>query len=307
MHAIDPNLAHAASVSRRTVIGYALGGVLAAGAATLAPALSASAAVAPTPPLPGEISRCSNQITAVGKKLYDNIQVDINGDIARIFVPQVVKPGQAAPLGVVWFYHGSGRTRDAMNHGFKWNAEYVVDPGSIAICQTAGGTMYSNPVAQQIQRDGYAYMSTLFTVGVNYHRATSGGGAFACAVYAAKIIPKINGLYMVNGMYDVPYAYDTNARDTVGVAFGYDAALIEANNPARAPGSYWKGANVRVLVSDDAHPDTIAPPHVHGLALIEKIKPYAKEASVRTHDLGHGTPDWATSDCLSAFKRWQVG
>lgn len=302
----DQSTGFTRGVNRRNFIRLAAGTALATEAAILAAGSAQAAIASPTPKLPGEISRLGNQITAAGKKPYDNIEVNISGDTARIFVPQIVKPKQAAPVAVVWFYHGSGSDSEAMNHGFKWNAEYVASQGSIAICQTAGGTMYCNPVAQQIQRNGYAYISSLFNVGVNYLRATSGGGALACAVHAGKIIPKINGLYMVNGMYDIRYAYDTNAHDTIGLAFGFNKALIDANNPARASATYWKGANVRVVASDSAHPDTIIPPAHHGLALINKISGVAKEASVRYHSLGHTTPDWATTDCMAAFKRWQL-
>ena len=294
------------NVQRRTFLRLATGAALTAGAAAL-PATPASAAAAgETPKLSGEISRLSNQVSAVGKKLYDNIEVSINGDRARIFVPQIVKPKQAAPVGVVWFYHGSGSDSEAMNHGFKWNAEYVVDQGSVGICQTAGGTLYTNPTAQKIQRNGYTYMSGLFDIAVNYLRATSGGGALACGVYASKLIPKINGLYMVNGLYDTREAYNTNARDTIGPPFLYSTTAIDANNPARATASYWRGANVRVVVSDDAHPDTLIPPKKHGLVLVNKIASTAKEASVRYHTLGHTTPDWATTDCMAAFRRWQL-
>jgi hypothetical protein len=291
-------------VKRRDFVRLALGTALVSGATAL-PATSAFAAGA-TPTLPNEISRLPNQISAVGKKLYDNIEVNIQGDIARIFVPQVVKPNQAAPVGVVWFYHGANSDSEAMNHGFKWNGEYVVDQGMVGICQTVGGTLYSNPAAQQIQRNGYAYLSSNFNIGVNYLRATSGGGALACGVYAAKIIPKINGLYMVNGMYDIREAYNTNARDSIGPPFLYNTTLIDANNPARATAAYWRASNVRVIVSDDTHPDTLIPPAKHGLALLNKITGTAKEASVRYHNLGHTTPDWATSDCMQAIKRWQL-
>ncbi len=62
------------------------------------------------------------------------------------------------PVPVVWFYHGSGSDHNALDGGFKPMLAAVVDRGGIAICQTAGGTLYSHPTAVALQVAGYAYM-----------------------------------------------------------------------------------------------------------------------------------------------------
>ncbi|WP_394554207.1 hypothetical protein ACDF64_06480 [Agromyces sp. MMS24-JH15] len=288
-------------LSRR---GFVVGGASVAASVAIWTGSAAPAFAAATPTLPGEKSRKANQTTNVGKKPYDNIEVDIKGDLARIFVPQSVKPGQSTPVPVVWFYHAPQSTHDAMNGGFLWNAEYVVDQGWIAICQTAGGAAWTNSVAEKAQLDGWAYVNSVFPVRDNLLRATSGGGALACGVYATRAIPKLRGIYLVNGVYDLWATYAYNGRDAIGPAFGYNETLIKQRNPAIAPQSAWKGANIRVVYSVAPGVDTTVPPKDHSLALIAKAKPVASEASSRTHTLGHTQPSWAWGDSITAFKRW---
>ncbi|QEO14168.1 hypothetical protein FLP10_06855 [Agromyces intestinalis] len=257
-----------------------------------------------TPTLPREKSRIGNQTTAVGKKPYDNIQVDINGDLARIFVPHSVTPSSTT-TNVVWFYHAPNSSSEAMNAGFKWNAEYVVDQGWVAICQDAGGGQWTNSIAEKAQRDGWTYVKSVFKVRDNFLRATSGGGALACGVYATKAMPQVRGLYLCNGVYDLWKCYQQGGGPSIGPAFGNNEKLIQERNPARAPQSAWKGTNIRVVVSVEPKRDTLVPPEDHGLALVNKAGPVASEASVRTHTLGHTQPDWVSSDSIAAFKRWR--
>ncbi|WP_395244571.1 hypothetical protein ACGGZK_01860 [Agromyces sp. MMS24-K17] len=296
-----------AALSRRGFVTGATG-LVAAGALTAAGAGPAHALTGvPTPTLPGELGRMANQTTAVGKRPYDNIQVSIGGDRARIFVPQL-PAGTPRPssVPVVWFYHAPNSTSDAMNAGFKWNAEYVIDAGWVAICQDLGGGTWTNSYAQDKQAAGWAYMSKYFPVGSNFLRATSGGGAMANGVYATKAIPRIKGTYLVNAVYDLWKCYLLNGAPSIGPAFDYDEALIQARNPSIAPQSSWTGANIRVVVSVEPNRDTLVPPEDHGLALVAKAGPVAKEASVREHSLGHTQPDWVSSDSLAAFKRWNT-
>lgn len=280
-----------------------------AGAALLSfETLSASPAVAATaPPLPYEVSRISNvTTTSGGKVLYDNILVDIGGDKARIFLPQSIKRGSTTAVGAVWFHHGGGSSQDALNGGFKYPGELVVDNGAIAICINAGGTQYTNAYAQQCQVNAWKYLSALFTVRMNFLRPTSAGGALASYVYGRKLIPYLRGLYMVNGLYDLEWLYkkDTEKRSGLLLAFGNSPSKIAAGNPARIPASAWSGSNVKVLVSDAAHPDPTVDAKYNGLALLDLIKPVAADAQVRYHSSGHDTPSFAHKDMIASFAKW---
>lgn len=293
-------------VSRRGFLTLAAGGVgglvLAGGAA---PAFAAAAS--PTPKLPGEYFRKADQVTAAGT-LFDNICVRINGDVARIYVPQSVKPYSSAPVPVVWFYHGSGSDHNALDGGFKTSSQAAVDRGSIAICQTAGGTLYSHPTAVALQVAGYAYMAGLFAISTNVLRSTSGGGALAAETYASGLMPRIAGMYNVNSTYDLRAHYDAGggSQSSIVAAFGDDPAAIDAANPARHPAAAWAGSRMRIVVSQPDESDTIVPPRAHGLALLALASPVATEASLRTHTNGHSTPGFATTDFIESMNRWGV-
>ncbi|WP_230670847.1 LamG domain-containing protein [Rathayibacter sp. Leaf248] len=292
------------SLRRRTIVGGALSGALALGAATL-PATAASAA--PIRGLPGEISRKINVPTQNKRVLYDNLVVSIGGDSARIFIPQSVKPNQTTPVPVIWFIHSAQADHNSLNSVFKYPAELAVEKGAIAICQTLGGTLWTNDTAQGHQRNGYAYLSGLFPIRASYMWSLSAGGALACENYGSKVIPGINGLYLVNGVYDLRDIHDRSLRGriSIGDAFG-STAQIDAHNPKRLPSSAWAGTNIRVVVSDADHVDTSVPPTLHGLALVAKAKSTAKEASVRYHTLGHNPPSWANQDGIDAIFRWHA-
>ena len=266
-----------------------------------APASAATAAL-----LPYEVSRTANVRTSGKKTPYDNILVNIGGDQARIFLPQSIARGQSTPVGAVWFHHGGGSDQDAMNGGFKYPAELVVESGAIAICINAGGTQYTNAFAQQCQVNAWKYLSALFPVRMNFLRATSAGGALASYTYAKKLIPYLRGLYMVNGLYDLEwlYAKDTKKQSGLLPAFDNSPSKIAAGNPARIPASAWTGTNVKVLVSDAAHPDPTVEPSENGLKLIKLITPVAAEATSQTHTVGHDTPSFAHKDMIACFSRW---
>lgn len=281
----------------------------AAGAAAVsATSLAAAPAfAAPSAPLPGEVSRIANVVTASpGRKLYDNIEVNILGDRARIFLPQSVIKGATTAVGAVWFYHGGGSSHNALNGGFKYPGELIVDQGAIAICINAGGTQYSNTIAQQAQVNAWNWLKTSFNVRKNYLRATSAGGALGTYTYARKLIPYIRGLYMVNGLYDLEqlYARGNDEQYYVGLAFNNDPALIAASNPARLSAAFWAKSKVKVLVSDAEHPDTVVEPVPNGIALINKITPVALDAQLAYHTLGHDTPSWSNRDMITTFATW---
>ena len=255
--------------------------------------------------LPGEVSRIANVRTSSGK-LYDNIEVDIRGDRARIFLPQTVRAGSRTAVGAVWFYHAAASSHNALNGGFKYPAELVVDQGAIAICINAGGTQYTNAIAQQAQRNAWTYLSSVFTVRMNFLRATSGGGALACYTYGKKLIPYIRGLYMVNALYDIEWLHraDVEGRSMVGEAYNHDLALLARENPARIPASSWRGANVKVLVSDAEHPDRVTDPAYNGLALVDNIAGVAADTQIVYHALAHKTPSFAHKDMVRTFAVW---
>jgi hypothetical protein len=281
-----------------------------AGAATLGfGALGAPTAFAATAPkLPGEVSRLSNVLTQKGRNLYDNVEVDIGGDRARLFIPQTISMKSAASVGAVWFYHAASSSHNALNGGFKYPGELVVDQNTIAICINAGGTQYTNSIATNAQKNAWTYLSSLYTVRRNFLRATSFGGSLGCYTYGKKLIPYIRGLYMVNGLYDNEwlYAYDTNNQARVGDAYGNDLTLIKGTNPARISATPWTNSRVKVLVSDSAHPDNVVVPSKNGLALINKITPVAADAQVMYHTLAHETPGFAHTDMIKTFSQWSV-
>ncbi len=271
--------------------------------------LSAPAAfAAATAKLPGEVSRVANVLTQKGKKLYDNIEVDIGGDRARLFIPQTLTMNSTAAVGAVWFYHAASSSHNALNGGFKYPGELVVDQNTIAICINAGGTQYTNSIAVTAQKNAWTYLQSLYTVRRNFLRATSFGGSLGCYTYGKKLMPYIRGLYMVNGLYDNEwlYAYDTKNQAKVGDAYGNNTTLIKGTNPARISASPWTNSRVKVLVSDDAHPDNVVVPGKNGLALINKIRPVAADAQVMYHTLSHETPGFAHTDMIKTFAQWSV-
>ncbi|HWI31648.1 MAG TPA: Ig-like domain-containing protein [Microbacterium sp.] len=293
-------------LSRRgfmTIAAGGVGGLLLASAG--APAWAATPS--PTPKLPGEYFRRANQVTT-GGTLFDNVCVRIDGDAARIYVPQSVKPYSGVPVPVVWFFHGSGSDHNALDGGFKSSSQAVVDRGAIAICQTAGGTLYSHPTAVALQVAGYSYMSGLFTISTNTLRSTSGGGALCIETYATGLLPNIAGMYNVNSSYNLRAHYDQGGSGQASIiaAFGDDLAAIEAANPARHPAASWTAAKMRIVVSQPNESDTVVPPQDHGLALLALAAPVAAEASLRTHANGHSTPGFATADFLAAAERWSA-
>ena len=252
-----------------------------------------------------EVSRIASVRTRSGT-LYDNIEVDLRGDRARIFLPQTVRSGSSTAVGAAWFYHAAGSSHDALNGGFKYPAELVVDHGAIAICIDAGGTQYTNAIAQEAQKNAWTYLSYLFNVRMNFLRATSGGGALACYTYGKKLIPHIRGLYMVNALYDIEWLHraDVEGRSMVSEAFNHDLALLAQENPARIPASSWRGANVKVLVSDAEHPDMVTDPAYNGLALVNNIADVAADTQIAYHTLGHETPSFAHKDMVKTFAAW---
>lgn len=297
----DKNSLVSTPFSRRGLFAMAAAGV--GSMIVTNPQSAFGATPSPSPTLPGEYYRKANQVTPAGT-LYDNIVVRINGDSARLHVPQSIKPGNAAR--VVWFYHGAGSDHNALDGGFKTDAASTVDSGRIAICQTAGGTLYSNATATALQVAGYQWIAGIYSVLGSTLRATSGGGALACETYGAQLIPNIIGMYNVNAVYDMMalYAQGGNATLSVIAAYGDNPAAIAAANPARHGSAAWAGARVRVIVSQPNSSDLTVPPETHGLKMLSVASPLAAEASLRTHTTGHNTPSFALADYATTSARW---
>lgn len=110
----------------------------------------------------------------------------------------------------------------------------------------------------------------------------------ACENYGSKVIPGINGLYLVNGVYDLRDIHDRSLRGriSIGDALRQHRADRRAQPQAPALLRAWAGTNIRVSSPDADHVDTSVPPTLHGL-LVAKAKSTGYEASVRYHTLGH--------------------
>ncbi|MFJ4038394.1 Ig-like domain-containing protein [Microbacterium sp. NPDC090007] len=269
-------------------------------------ARSATAATSgPTPTLPGEYARTANELTP-GGALFDNICVTISKDPARLYVPQSIKPQDGRPVPIVWYYHGSGGDHNALDGSFRSSAMWAVERGAIAICQKAGGTLYSAPRAVELQNAGLTWLTRQFLISSVVLRATSGGGVLAAETYGRRLLPNITGLYDVNAAYDLRALYEDGGRGRLSVqaVFGDDLSAIDAANPRRFAPDAWRGTKVRVVVSTPDGSDTTVPPRRHGLALVDRVAAVASEASVRTHTLGHSTPGFATGDFTASMTRW---
>ena len=280
-----------------------MGVVAASAAAGVALGASGPAAAAVSPKLPGEVGRQNNLVTPLGGRLFDHIRVSIAGDQARLFVPHGIVPGTPR-VPVLWLYHASGSSHDALLGGFRGIGERAVDLGMIAICQNLGGTLYSSAAAVQHQLDGWNYLSGIYGIDRNFLRASSHGGALATEVLVRALIPHVVGAYILNGVYDIVSLYlhgSAQQHGAVGRAFGDNLDLMRAHNPARHPGAAWAGRRVRVLYSQPDSSDTTVPPQEHAKVLVATAEPYAIEASVRTHSSGHGAPSFAESDAQATI------
>ncbi|MGC5172016.1 LamG-like jellyroll fold domain-containing protein [Micromonospora sp. DT81.3] len=289
---------------RDALIVGAYSTALAVGGLVAGPASPARAAVSPR--LPGEIGRLNNQVSRHAGTVFDHIRVVIGGDNARLFIPHGIVPG-SQNVPVLWLYHGAQSSDDALAGGFKSMGERAVDSGMLVICQNLGGTLYTHPVAKQHQVNGWDYLSGLYDIDSNFFRGTSHGGAMAAEVLATRLIPKVVGSYIVNGVYDIEKMYlsgTAQAKYSVGAAFGNNLSLIRANNPARHAGPAWAGTRMRVVYSTPDSSDTTTPPPIHAKALLATAGPYATEASARTHTLGHETPGFTDGDNQVTLERW---
>lgn len=287
------------TVGRRAVLVGAAAAVagIAVGAAGTT---RAAAAVTPVPKLPGEVWRATTRTTRLGKKPYEVIDVIVRGDRARLYVPWATPPGAVKPGAVTWFYHSNGSSHTALDGTYAYGAMMLVDRGVVCVCPNFGGSLWTSQTALAHQVDWNEYMRSVFTIGVAFARANSGGGSLMTYAYAQNMVHGMRGIYLANATYDMEDLY---ARDPgrVGPVYGDDPALVAATNPARLPQSRWSRKRVKTVVSQA---DLVVPPARHGLALADLARPVAGDVRVQYHGEGHKVPGWTQSDMVNTFASW---
>lgn len=291
---VDP----ARTIRRRTAVLAASAGVLGA----LRPGLAAAAPSYTTiPRLPGEVARTDTRVTRLGKKPYECVDVVVNGDQARLFVPHATPPSLRTANGMTWFYHSNGSTHTSLDGAYKYGAELVVDRDCICICPTFGGpSTWTTPVAVDRQQDWSRYVTSVWRIAVSFARANSGGGPLMIWAYANRMLPYQRGMYLANAAYDME---DLFARDPgrIGPPYGNDPARVRAANPARLSQSMWTGTRLKTVLSTL---DFIVPPTEHGAALADTAQPVATNVQTRYHYEGHVVPSWTQQDMVNTFAAW---
>ncbi|MDY0910374.1 hypothetical protein [Microbacterium sp. CFBP9034] len=293
-------------LTRRLFLSGSAAAALGAATGALGGGAAASAAdYSKIPKLPGELTRAATLYTRAGNP-YEMIDVVIQGDRTRLFVPHASKPSRTAWVPVVWFYHSNGSSYSALNTAFNSAAEPTVDFGAISICPNNGGaSAWVSPAAIAAQRNAVAYITSLWRPFYNFQRANSGGGALMSWAYSNRIMDRMSGMYMASSVYDVWDAY-VRAPEKVGPAYGYDEAVIQATNPANRPQSSWTGTRIRCSYNPA---DQVVPPAQNALALMNLAGPVATEVSSYIHaggetTGGHVVPSAVAGDMLLTFKRW---
>ncbi|GAA1510569.1 hypothetical protein BJ978_000134 [Agromyces terreus] len=284
-------------IRRRTIIIGAAAGLVTAATSAALPAVAAPT-YSPIPKLPFEVSRLDTQVTSIGKKKYEAIDVLYQGDRMRLFVPHASPPKTS--VGVLWYYHSNGSDYTSLTNVYKWSAMMAVDAGAVCICADYGGSLWTSQPSLTAQQNATRYMGNVWKIAVSFMRANSGGGPLMTYAYGTKMVPAVRGMYMASAAYDMEDLYD---RDPVRIppVYGFNRDLAVATNPARLPQSSWVGTRIRTVVSMS---DPLVPPPQHTLALVDKAAPVARETSVEYHDGGHRVPDWTSTDMIATFKRW---
>lgn len=282
---------------RATLIGAAAAGLTVAFGAAQA---QAAPVYTPIPALPGEVSRTDTRTTRIGKKPFETIDVVWGSDRARLYVPWATPPKARKAGAVVWFYHANGSTHTALDGAYNYPAMLAVDQGAVCICPNYGGTLWTTQPALTHQANWAKYVSGVFTVGVAFARANSGGGSLMTYAYGKDMVPALRGIYLANATYDMA---DLAARDPARIlpVYGNDPAQVAATDPASLPQSSWTGKRLKTVVS---LADPLVPPAQHGLALASHARPVATDVRVQYHDQGHVVPGWTHADMASTFASW---
>ncbi|KZX22084.1 hypothetical protein [Rathayibacter tanaceti] len=290
-------------IPRRILLAGAAG---VAGAALVAPPAAAAANYSVIPRLPGEISRTDTATSRVGRKPYEIVDVVIGTDRARLFVPHTAVPNRGVPVPVVWYYHASGSSYEALSGAYQYSADQLIDQGMVSICPNYGGsTAYTNSTALAAQAAAVRYVTGLWSVRASFLRSNSGGGALLCWAYANRLIPNIYGAYHASSVYDLE---DTESRDPgrVLAVYGGDRNALRDGNPSRLPQSAWARTRLRISAGSA---DTLVPAEIHGGRLRRLALPVAREATIVYHSgaggqFGHVVPGLTNSDTVLTFQRW---
>ncbi|AZZ56453.1 hypothetical protein [Rathayibacter iranicus] len=274
-------------------------------------AYAASASAAPDysviPLLPGEIQRSDTTYSRYGRKPYQIIDVSIEGDRTRLFVPHTATPSASVGQVFYWYYHANGSSYAALSGAFQFTADQAVDDGVISICPNYGGSIWTSRAAITAQTNAVTWVQKSWRIGASFLRSNSGGGALLCWAYGNRLVPEIRGAYHASGVYDMTAMADTEPTRVLP-AYGNDASTIPATDPARLPQASWAGTRLRITGS---HDDVIVPIDVHGGALYSLAQPVAKEAVITYHSAdgaqyGHTVPSFTQKDMLDTFRRWLV-
>ncbi|MDY0910892.1 hypothetical protein [Microbacterium sp. CFBP9034] len=257
------------------------------------------------PKLPGELSRRETQYSLSGTP-YENIDVSIQGDRTRLFVPHASPPSLSTSVSVVWYYHSNGGSYTDLNYPYKYASDPLIDHGLISICPNHGGPFeFAGPKAATAARNAIAYVNSLWRVGRSFGRANSAGGALMGWAFGNKLVPNRYGMYMASAVYDV---MDIYRRDPirVGLPYGYSTTRIQATNPAKLPQSAWTGMRIRASYATE---DQVVPPQAHCMALATKAAPVAVEASLLQVTGGEGPGGHyiaanANREMVATFQRW---
>ena len=255
--------------------------------------------------LPGEFRRKDTQYTLSGTP-YEVIDVTVQGDNMRLFVPHASPPSLTASVAVVWYYHSNGGAYTDLSTAFKYGSDPLVDDGVVSVCPENGGTHeFASPKAVTAHRRAIDYVVALWRISYSFGRANSGGGSLMCWAFGNNFVPRRHGMYLASAVYDMEDIY-TRDPVRVGYPYGYNATAVRATNAARLPQSAWAGMRIRASYSTV---DQILPPPKHCLALTKLAAPVAVETSLLPHGgggkaNGHYVSGSANKDMVAAFQRW---
>ena len=218
----------------------------------------------------------------------------------------VQRPGGA---GRVVLSRRRSSDHNALDGGFKLVSAAVVDHGWVAICQTAGGTLYSHPTAAALQVAGYDYMKPDCSRSRRTFCVRRPPAAHSRSrPTRASSSPRSPACTTSTRAYDIRAHYDArrHAQASIIAAFGDDPVAIDAANPARHPA-------VRLGGIHDAHrrrrsPVRVRPDRAARRATVWRFwpsrTPVAAEATMRAHSNGHSTPGFALPDFVAYMERW---
>ena len=146
--------------------------------------------------LPGEFRRKDTQYTLSGTP-YEVIDVTVQGDNMRLFVPHASPPSLTTSVAVVWYYHSNGGAYTDLSTAFKYGSDPLVDEGVVSVCPENGGTHeFASPKAVTAHRRAIDYVVALWRISYSFGRANSGGGSLMCWAFGNNFVPRRHGMYL---------------------------------------------------------------------------------------------------------------